>query len=410
VEGYKQMRRSISFGLLLVTLVFLAVPLQAQSGRARTNQTTKPTSSASQTSTDSSANDLDPGPAATNGTAEEIEGDTVRIDTSLVVVPVSVMDHYGKYVPNLRRQDFHIFDEGVEQRIAYFATVDKPFTVVLVIDTSGSTHFRLDEIQNAAIGFVNQLKADDRVMVMSFDDQIKVLTEPTNDREALIHAIRRTRTGGGTRLYDAVETVIKQKLSQILGRKAIVLFTDGVDTTSRHATYSSTLREAQESDGAVYTVNYDTGSFNPFDPNHTQIPFPGGGGGIGIGLPFPGSGRGGGSTGSSPEDYRRAREYLHQLAEQSGGRYYRGDTVSDVASAFSEVADELRRQYSIGYYPTPVGQPGQRRQIKVRMTHPDLVVKARDSYIYAQKNASDKTSKGQLPETTAPAKHLTGSP
>ena len=408
------MRRTFSFVFLLVTLLFITAPLQAQSGRARTTKPSKPGTSSSQPATDEGGDDLDPGTAgnAVNGSGEEVEGDTLRIDTSLVIVPVSVMDHYGKYVPNLRRQDFHVFDEGVEQRIAYFATVDKPFTVVLVIDTSGSTHFKLDEIQNAAISFVNQLKSDDRVMVMSFDDQIKVLSEPTNDRDALLHAIRRTRTGGGTRLYDAVETVIKQKLSQIAGRKAIVLFTDGVDTTSHHATYSNTLREAQESDGAIYTVNYDTGGFNPFDPNHTQIPWPGGSGGIGIGLPFPGSGRGGGnSTGSSPEDYRRAREYLHQLADLSGGRYYRGDTATDVAAAFSEVADELRRQYSIGYYPTPVGQPGQRRQIKVRMTHPNMVVKARDSYIYAQKNTNDKASKTGSPVGTTPsAKHLSGSP
>ena len=115
--------------------------------------------------------------------------------------------------------------------------------------------------------------------------------------------------------------------------------------------------------------------------------------------------------GSSPEDYRRAREYLHQLADQSGGRYYRGDTATDVAAAFSEVAHELRRQYSIGYYPKPIGQPGQRRQIKVRMTHPDMVVKARDSYIYAQKNTNDKAGKTASPEgTTPPAKHLSGSP
>lgn len=393
------MRRTLWLGLLLVTFVFITNPAQAQSGRGRMIQPSKPTNSSNQTSTDAAGDDLDAPPAGNvvNGSGEVVESDTVRVDTSLVMVPVSVMDHYGKYVPNLRRQDFHIFDENVEQRIAYFATTDKPFTVVLVIDTSGSTHFKLDEIQNAAIGFVNQLKSEDRVMVMSFDDQIKVLSEPTNDRDALLHAIRRTRTGGGTRLYDAVETVIKQKLSQISGRKAIVLFTDGVDTTSRHATYSSTLREAQESDGAVYTVNYDTGGFNPFDPNHTQIPWPRGSGGIGIGLPFPGSGRGGGgSTGSSPEDYRRAREYLHELAQQSGGRYYRGDTVTDVTAAFSEVADELRRQYSIGYYPTPVGHPGQRRQIKVRMTHPDLVVRARDSYIYAQKNTTDQESRPKL--------------
>ncbi len=318
----------------------------------------------------------------------------------------------------LRRQDFHVFDEGIEQRIAYFATVDQPFTVALVIDTSGSTHFRLEEIQDAAIAFVNQLQPQDRVMVISFDDQIRVLTEPTNDRDALTRAIRRTRTGGGTRLYDVVDMVIAQKLIHISGRKAVVLFTDGVDTTSRHATYSSTLKEAQESDGAVYTVAYDTAGDNPLGTGQ-RIPFPGGRGGIGIGIPFPGSGggrgggRGGGMPGggSGPGDYRRASDYLHELAQESGGRYFPGDTLRDISAAFSEVADELRRQYSIGYYPTPVGQPGQRRQIKVRVSQPDLVVKARDSYIYSGKTTTDKESNGQQSTGTLPQpKHLSGSP
>jgi VWFA-related protein len=261
--------------------------------------------------------------------------------------------------------------------------------VVLLIDTSGSTHFKMEEIQDAAISFVNQLKDQDRVMVMSFDDQIRTLCEPTSDRDTLTQAIRRTRTGGGTRLYDAVDQVIQKKLSTISGRKAVVLFTDGVDTTSRHATYKSTIKEVEESDAPVYSVAYDT--------SH-DLPGGGGGrmpgrGGVILNLPFPRGGGGypGGGPGSSPGDYRRADEYLHEIALESGGRYYRGDTVVGISAAFAQVADELRRQYSIGYYPTP-GETGQRRDIKVRVNQPDLVVKARDNYIYSQP-AKDQPAK-----------------
>lgn len=230
-------------------------------------------------------------------------------------------------------------------------------------------------------------------MVMSFDDQIRVLSEATSDREALTRAIRRARNGGGTRLYDAVDEVLKQKLSLISGRKAVVLFTDGVDTTSRHASYSSTIREAVESDGAVYSVAYNTANSLPI--NAGGLPRRGG---IILNLPFPGSGGGvPGVGGASPGDYRRANEYLHEIAMESGGRYFRGDTIVGLSSAFAQLADELRRQYSIGYYP-PAGQAGQRRNIKVRVNQPGLVVKARESYIYSQKTTADKENTGQQPK------------
>jgi Ca-activated chloride channel homolog len=385
VRPMTNMRINLTIAFLLFGLLIFAGPVAAQSGRARGVQTTKPpaTNPTNEDGADDSTRN-----GLGNGESETIEGDLLRVNTSIVTVPVTVMDRYGKAIPNLRRQDFRLFDEGVEQKIAYFAKVDTPFTVALVIDTSNSTHFKLEEIQNAAIAFVNQLQPQDRVLVISFDDQIKVLSQATNDRDALTRAIRRTRTGGGTRLYDAVDMVIQQELQRISGRKAVVLFTDGVDTTSRHATFASTIREAQESEGQVYTVAYDTSD------GFGQMPLPGSRGGVSIGWPFPGSGgRGGGNGGSSPADYRRAREYLHQLAQASGGSYFRGDTLYDIAAAFSQVADELRRQYSLGYYPTPVGQPGQRRQIKVRVNEEGIVVKARDSYIYTQKtpNAGGNT-------------------
>src|SRR6478672_4190168 len=161
---------------------------------------------------------------------EEVDaGDIIKVNTTLVTIPVSVMDRDGRYVPNLRKEDFRLWEDGVEQQVAFFSSVDKPFSVVLMLDTSPSTQFRLEDIQDAAISFVNQLRPDDKVMVVSFNDKIRVLSEFTNDRYRLRDAIRNTGPGNGTRLYDAVDMVINERLNSLSGRKAIVLFTDGVD-------------------------------------------------------------------------------------------------------------------------------------------------------------------------------------
>src|SRR5437588_9563666 len=168
------------------------------------------------------------------------------------------MDRDGKYIPNLTNDHSHVWKAGVEQRVAYFASTEKPFTVALVIDTSASTRYKIEEIQDAAIAFVNQLRPDDKVMVVTFDDKIRVLQEATSDRNSLRNAILQIRIGSGTRLYDAIDQVINQYCNHVEGRKAIVLFTDGVDTTSKHATYESTVRDAEELDALIYPVEYDT--------------------------------------------------------------------------------------------------------------------------------------------------------
>ncbi|MGB9179456.1 MAG: VWA domain-containing protein [Pyrinomonadaceae bacterium] len=356
-------------------------------------------------------------PTPANETEEVGEGDVVRVNTTLVTVPVSVMDRDGKFIPYLRQQDFHIYEDGVEQQVSYFASVEKPFTVVLLLDTSGSTRFRLEEIQDAAIAFVNQLRTDDRVMVVSFDDDIHVLTEPTSNRGQLRQAIQRTRTGDGTRLYDAVDMVMNQRLNRIDGRKAIVLFTDGVDTTSRHANYQSNIRDAEELDALIYSVQYDTyqdmgggggggGTSWPNSPLPSIIwrwPLPGG-----SSWPFPGGGRrggggggrrggGGGGAGNSSADYARGDRYLHEISQKTGARVYRTTNTSDLEQAFAYVAEELRRQYSLGYYPKTAAQTGQRRQIKVRVNQPNLVVRSRDSYISgaSQSNTAQGSSQNQ---------------
>ena len=358
------------------------------------------------------------------GPEEVGEGDVVRVETTLVSIPVSVMDRDGKYIPNLTKDDFHVWEDGVEQRVAYFASTEKPFTVALMIDTSGSTRFKLGEIQDAAIAFVEQLRADDRVMVVSFSDKIKVLSQPTNDRYALRDAIRRTEPGSGTRLYDAVDQVINKELSRIEGRKAIVLFTDGVDTTSKHATYESTVRDAEELDALIYPVQFDTqtdmgiwgpgggrgggrgggqggtqssgsvvvdilgailgGGGSSSSRNGGGYPQGGGGGGGRNGGGYPrggGNWPGGGGTGTSRGEYELADQYLHDLARVSGARLYNAEQ-QNLDVAFRSVAEELRRQYSLGYYPKKAPNPGERRSVKVRVNRPELVVRTRDSYVF----------------------------
>ncbi|MGH9902632.1 MAG: VWA domain-containing protein, partial [Pyrinomonadaceae bacterium] len=308
--------------------------------------------------------------------AEEVgEDEVVRVNTTLVTIPVSITDRDGRYIPDLRKEDFRIYEDGAEQEVAYFAAVDKPFTVALVLDTSNSTAFKLEDIQDAAIAFVNQLRPDDRVMVVSFDDEVRILAEATSDRYALQRAIRRTRTGGGTRLYDAVDLVIKQRFSRIEGRKAIVLFTDGVDTTSRRASYQSTVRDAEEIDALIYPVQYDTyddqadtGSSWPSSrlppiilgrrrwPLPIPFPLPGGGGGR--------RGGGGGGGGSSRADYELAGRYLRDLADRTGGRLHEAYNLRYLSQSFAAIAEELRRQYSLGYYPSTQARAGERRRIK----------------------------------------------
>ena len=365
--------------LILLLSVFLPFNLYAQSGR----KTSEP--KPAKTEPAKPADDGVTTETKINPAGETVEGDVIRFDTALVTVPVTVMDRNGRYVPQLRREQFRLEENGVEQKIAYFATTDAPFSVVLLIDTSGSTQVRLDDIHDAAINFVGKLKETDSVMVMSFDDRIQVQCKPTTDRNVIEKAIRHTRTGGGTRLYDAVDDILRKQLNTIQGRKAVVLFTDGVDTTSHRASYDSTLRLAEESDAPIYSVDYDTSGFAGGGMGG-GIPLPGGRGRI-LGLPLPSpSGIPGGIPGSSPGDYRRAVAYLHALSNATGGRFYSGDSMFGIAQAFTWIAEELGRQYSLGYYPSTPGKDGERRQIKVKVTESDLVVKGRDSYIYSDKS------------------------
>jgi VWFA-related protein len=400
--------------LTLALLASFAAPVaHAQTRPRRVGQTTPaapaptPARRAPQSERPAPPTARTPAPQAPAEVAEEVgEDEVVRVNASLVTVPVSVLDRDGRFISGLRKEDFRVFEDGAEQQVAYFAPVEQPFTVALVIDTSGSTRFRLEDIQDAAIAFLDQLRPADRVIVVAFDDQVRVLSEATSDRNQLRAAVRRTRTGGGTRLYDAVDLVINEQLSRVQGRKALVLFTDGVDTTSKQASYQSTLEEAVELDAMIYPIQYDTyvdgggnnngggGGGNWPGPNRYPRRRGGrnpgwgdilgsiilGGGNVRIGNG--GGNGGGGGAGTTRADYQRGSEYLRRLAEATGGRHHDAQDLNYIQEAFTNIAEELRRQYSLGYYPSRQSQGEERRQIRVRVRRPNLVVRARDSYVY----------------------------
>lgn len=357
----------------------------SQTGTGKTNS--RPPAKPTPTPTQEAQTDGDPG---------EMDGPEIVVDTRLVTIPVRVLDRKGRFLPGLTKGNFKVFEDGAEQEVALFSNDAQPFTVALVLDMSYSAKFKAAEIQNAAIEFIDQLRPEDRVTVISFDEEIHIHCEPTNDRKAIYAAIRQTKIGTGTSLYETVDVTINDRLRRIEGRKAMVLFTDGVDTTSRRSNDIDNLRDALEIDTIIYPIRYDTYADVQRiknNPMPQQIPMPGGGPPAGstppivptsnpISLPFPLPSMGTpGDKGTTAEEYAKGEEYLNQLAIRTGGRIYLADTLGNLSGAFSKIASELREFYSLGYYPTDEGRPGKIRRIKVKVDQPNAAVKARDSYV-----------------------------
>jgi VWFA-related protein len=372
--------------------------------------------------------------------------ETVTTETDLVTVPLIANDSNGTYITDLRQDEFAILEDGVQQPIAFFGKVAAPFHVVLMLDTSSSTQDKLRDIQQAAFAFVQQLQDADRVKVISFDDKVNDLNEFTSDRETLRSAIYKTRSGQGTKVYDAMELAMNT-IRRIRGRKAIVIFTDGMDWHSDSATFEGTLRWLDEEGVVVYPIRYETratterlareqsggsslptidvirnptstGTTAPTFPSDNPVPTTGTQRKTGpLGLPLPeeilrrrreeernrdpnGIPPERRDPGNFPEPVRRpsrdendsikimldlayatADGYLRALAEKSGGRLLRADTLKSLPAAFAQIAAELRTQYMLGYYPINKERDERYRKIKVTTTRKHVVIRARPGYL-----------------------------
>ncbi|MCA1578269.1 MAG: VWA domain-containing protein [Acidobacteria bacterium] len=308
------------------------------------------------------------------GAQEVAPDDVIRVKTSLVNSPVLVIGRDGKFVPNLRRDDFEIYENGVKHDIAYFAPVENPFTVAIVIDTSRSALFDLGDIQEAAIAFVDKMRPNDRALVVSFSTDVNVLAEPTSDHEALRAAIRSARPGGNSRVYDAIEFVLTKHLAKIEGRTALILFTDGVDNDSRNTTFEKALQQVARTDTLIYPVQFSTYDYMKAHSPSAKFTPPEG-------------------SGFSEQDYQRADVFLHQLASTAGTGVYPAFDISDLERAIASIVDELHNEYSIGYYPRTQGKPGETRTVEVRVNRPQLVVRARSGYVIDQSGVAVRITK-----------------
>lgn len=312
--------------------------------------------------------------------------DVLTVDTPLVTVPVRAMDRSGRFVPDLKREDFRLFEDGVEQEISFFDTADQPLTVALMLDISDSATFEQGEIQAAARAFLEQLRPEDRAMVVAFDKYVRVLTEPTGDREALYRAISGARGVGGTSFYDAVTEVLQGRFARARGRKAVVLLTDGIDTTSR-ATAGEAMRAARESDVLVYAIQYDTVT-HPFVNERSRT---------GANAPESTSTVRSGAMTTRGEllttAYKRANGFLRLLTDRTNGRYYMAESVKGLSRSFAQIAAELREQYSLGFYPKNRDEEGRLRQLKVKVMREKTAVSARRNYVYKPRRVSRRADR-----------------
>ena len=420
---------------LAVALVFVLASLSlAQAGRrvnagdGKKNEQPKSTETKTDASKQSeSESKTTEATGESAGEVEEDDGEAVKVETNLVTLPVVASDRGGRYVPDLKAEEFTVSEDGAEQKVSFFATVSEPFHVVLLIDTSASTTSeKMRQVQEAAVTFINNLQEGDRVKVVSFDDSVRDLCDFTGDRAALASAIRATRPGKGTRLYDAFDLAYRS-LRRVKGRKAIVMLTDGVDWHSDRHTYDDNRRAIEESDVVVYPVRFDTRAETEQLAREQQR----GGQSVDLGTIFGGkipglpggtvkinrrggttdtrdggdpsrdASRGGGPGGTDtfpttsrrPEDpgdesirslmdriYKLADDYLGEMANTSGGRLVRADNNLMLPRAFQQIAEELRTQYSLGYYPTNPERSGKYRKIRVRSTRKDIAVRTRPGY------------------------------
>ncbi len=301
----------------------------------------------------------------------------IRIETRLVSVPVVVGDRNGRYVPDLTAADFAVFQEGVQQKIEFFAAVEEPLTIALLIDTSQSTQPVLRDIKDSARSLIKLLSPQDRAMIVAFDYDTHVLSELTSDREQLRRAINAASIPEfvGTRLRDAAWRAINHSFAGISGRKAVIVLTDGKDVDSR-ISRDELIYSLQESDTLAYTVMFKTGFGRHLTmrerhfERYWRIR-------DGRNVRFPGR--------DDPRRERAARmneraiRFLQEMSETTGGRFYATDN-GRMKNALASIIEELRMQYRFGFYPPDEVVPELLYQIKVKVNRPGTVVRSRANY------------------------------
>jgi VWFA-related protein len=298
----------------------------------------------------------------------QTDPDAIKVETSLVWIPVSIKAKNGAGIADLTKDRFTVFEDGVEQQIAHFETPGTPITVALVIDMSDSAKMSLAEMRLAAIAFIDKLKPKDKALIVAFDKNIHRVIGATDDREMLRLGLFGIKSGGGTALYDTVDHVVTSSFDGVNGRKAVILLTDGIDTASMKTTLERSADLVAAGNVAFFPIQYQ-----PEDTMRKRLSSENSH--IGSTIYTTPSGE------PIASAHQRGTRYLRLLADSSGGRFQLADSTKNLEAAFIQIAAELRQQYYLGYYPERSAQKNEKRKLKVTVNVPDARIDARDSYI-----------------------------
>jgi VWFA-related protein len=260
----------------------------------------------------------------------------LRIDSSLVLIPVHVTNAIGAAVAGLAAENFRVLEDRVEQKISAILTEDAPVSVGLLFDTSGSMKAKMKKAAEAAESFFRTANAEDEFFLIEFNDRARLTSRFTSDSDAVYQQIAHARPTGRTTLMDAIYLAVGQMKKARHLRKALVILSDGGDNWSRHS--AREIRgELIESDVQVYAMGM-------FDPELTA---------------------------KHPEEERNGPRLLDELSELTGGRHYPVPTLDELPAISARIGRELRSQYLLGYYSTNPEKDGKYRQVVVKLATPN---------------------------------------
>jgi Ca-activated chloride channel homolog len=285
---------------------------------------------------------------------------TFTTNTKMVLVPVTVTDHYGKTITGLQAKDFVVSDDQTPQQIVSFGFEDVPCSAGLVLDVSGSMRTTLDVVKQSARAFVRAANTEDEFLLLTVSTQPEVNAAFTSDLSDVEQNIAVTKPGGFTALIDTVYLGLNQMRKGRNPQRALVILSDGMDNHSRYSK-NELLRAALEADVQIYAVIIDNG----------------GGGSATTGSPFRPS------MIAKPGDQgvqRQGPDLLEELANKTGGLYFHARNAAEAQEAMLKAGEALRNEYVIGYQPAGSGSSGKWHRIRVKSTMPKVSIHARNGY------------------------------
>lgn len=302
--------------------------------------------------------------------------DVIRTDTSLVQLNIGVVDKQGRPITSLTRNDFAVYEDGVKQSIQHFQPVDAPFSLVLMLDMSGSTLNFRQQLKLASQRFLDALAPEDRVAVIKFNKEVKSLSGFSTDRVKTAYAIEMATGAGETYFYGALKYALKELEKEGQRRKAIVVLTDGIDTSLRN-TDRATLSKAQTDEEALATIQPHT------SPDLINVLASADRQGVTIyplALPSGDPKRLPLQTPNIVGIYAAARARLQSLADRTGGRLNEINRLEYMAQLYREVAANLRTLYTVAYQAKGDRPRGKWHEIKVEVANSDLTARTKPGY------------------------------